>query len=333
MLSSRRCSIVVQAVLVSAATSIALSPLLGADAAGRLEEGIRLFDQRQYQEARKLIEPLATNGSGGAAAAHYMGRISMVEEAYDAAATWFEKAVAAEPSSSDHHLWLGRAYGRQAMQASIFRQPGLASRTRTEFEKAVELDPNSLNARMDLLQYYLKAPGFMGGGEDKALAQAAEISRRDAVQGHRATALIHQDGGRMAEAEKEYRAAAAVDPKRTEPLFWLGFFLQEAKQYEKAFDAFEQVLRMDPEDRNALYQIGRTAAFSGLRLARAEECLKRYRELKPGEGAPSPAWAHFRLGLVYEKKGAKELARAEYAAAVSLDPSHEEASNALKALP
>ncbi len=332
MVLSRRRFIRLQAVIAIVAASIVLSPLIALEAAGLLADGIRLFEERQYPEARKLLEPLATNGSGGAAAAHYMGRIAMVEEAYEAAATWFEKAIAAEPSGSNHHLWLGRAYGRQAMQASIFRQPGLASKTRTEFQKAVELDPNNVNARMDLIQYYLKAPRLMGGGEDKAIAQAAEISRRDAVLGHRASALIHQEGGRIAEAEKEYRAAAAVDTNRTEPLLWLGFFFQESKQYEKAFEPFDQVLRKDVENRDALYQIGRTAALSGLRPERAEECLKKYLELKPGEGAPSPAWAHFRLGMVYEKKGVKELARAEYASAVSLDPSHEEAKKALKSL-
>jgi len=318
--------------IVSAVLMMGLPSSVRADAASGLQEGIRLFDQRQYPEARKILEPLATSGSSGAAAAYYMGRIAMAEEAYEAAASWFEKAVAAEPGSSDHHLWLGRAYGQQAMEASIFRQPGLASKTRVEFEKAVELNPNSINARIDLLQYFLKAPGFMGGGEDKALAQAAEISKRDAVVGHRASAMIHQDGGRIDEAEREYRAAAAVDPNRVEPHYWLGYFLQAAKLYEKAFEPFEQVLRKDPDDRSALYQVGRTAALSGLRLERAEECLKKYLKLAPKEGSPSPAWAHFRLGLVYQKKGARDLARAEYAAAVSLDPSHEEANKALKAL-
>jgi tetratricopeptide (TPR) repeat protein len=317
-------------VIVSAALSIALPTPVRADTAGALREAIRLFDQRQYQEARKILEPLATEG--GAPAAHYLGRIAMVEEALEAAASWFEKAVSLEPSSSDYHLWLGRAYGRQAMKASILRRPGLASKTRAEFEKAVELDPKNLEARMGLLQYCLRAPGFMGGGEDKALAQAVEISKFDAVQGHRAAALVHQDKDRTAEAEKELRAAAALEPNRTEPFLWLGFFLQEAKQFDKAFEPFEEVLRKEPENRSALYQVGRTAAFSGLRLQRAEECLKKYLALEPQEGAPAPAWAHYRLGLIYEKQGAKDLARAEYASAVSLDPSNEEAKKALKAL-
>jgi tetratricopeptide (TPR) repeat protein len=82
----------------------------------------------------------------------------------------------------------------------------------------------------------------------------------------------------------------------------------------------------------ACYQIGCLAALSGQRLERGEECLKLYlqRDLKPDE--PTLASAHYRLGLLYEKKGGRDLARREYSAALELEPSHPEARDALKNL-
>jgi hypothetical protein len=44
------------------------------------------------------------------------------------------------------------------------------------------------------MEYYLKAPGFLGGSEEKAREQAAAIAERDARQGLQAWRMI-EDGG------------------------------------------------------------------------------------------------------------------------------------------
>ncbi|HEX3070599.1 MAG TPA: tetratricopeptide repeat protein [Thermoanaerobaculia bacterium] len=110
------------------------------------------------------------------------GRAAMTRGDAETASGLFEKAVAQNPKSADAHYLLGSAYGSMAEKASIFSQASLASKTKEEFEKAVELDPNHLEARMGLVQYYAFAPGFMGGSYDKAFAQAAEIRKRDPLR-------------------------------------------------------------------------------------------------------------------------------------------------------
>ena len=79
-----------------------------------------------------------------------------------------EKVVKIEPDNSEYHRWLGRAYGLQAEQASWFKAIGWAKKTRISFEKAVELDPENVKALLDLREFYQQAPGFLGGGKDKA---------------------------------------------------------------------------------------------------------------------------------------------------------------------
>src|SRR5205814_8317627 len=95
-----------------------------------------------------------------------------------------EKAIAAEPQHSDHYMWLGRAYGRRAETSSPFTAPGYASKARQNFEKAVHLNPHNIEALTDLFEYYLEAPGILGGGLDKARALAADIAKIDPAEGH-----------------------------------------------------------------------------------------------------------------------------------------------------
>ncbi len=76
-----------------------------------------------------------------------------------------EKAVSLAPANSQFHLWLGRIYGEKADKSGFMTAAGLARRVRTEFEKAVQLSPNSVDARSDLAEFYLEAPGIVGGGK------------------------------------------------------------------------------------------------------------------------------------------------------------------------
>mgnify|MGYP001564492856 CR=1 FL=1 len=84
---------------------------------------------------------------------------------------------------------------------------------RREFERAVELDPNNLEARSDLLEFYLEAPRAFGGGLDKARQQADVIARLSKAEGHSARARIAMKEKRYDHAEREYRAAIHADPK------------------------------------------------------------------------------------------------------------------------
>src|ERR1700719_2237216 len=120
--------------------------------------------------------------------------------AWDAAISACEKAVTLDPSSGLYHLWLGRAFGEKADRAGFLKAAGLAGKVRTEFERAVELSPNSWEARTDLAEFYLEAPGVVGGGKDKALAQAELLAPLN-------PAMAHWVKARVAEKNKDNATA------------------------------------------------------------------------------------------------------------------------------
>src|SRR5437016_10159956 len=108
-----------------------------------------------------------------------------------------EKAVSLDSNNSVYHLWLGRIYGEKADASSFFTAAGLAKKVRGQFEMAVQLSPSSVDARTDLAEFYLEAPGIVGGGQDKARAQAATLARLDPAKAHWVNA-------RIAEKKKDF---------------------------------------------------------------------------------------------------------------------------------
>ncbi len=330
-------------VLLLAAAPSAVAPLAAQAPSGRppaavsghpdLAAGLRLFDAGRYEEARRLFEARATADPRDFDAQLHLGRALLRLRRYEPSAERLEKAVALRPGSSQAHDWLGRAYGGIAQESrNPLKQAGLAKKIKAEFEKAVELDPANFDARENLIQYYLQAPGFMGGSLAGARQQAAEIRKRDLYRGLQAWALVHADQKRLDLAVAEHEAAVRQTPGDPRIRRSLGFLYQEVKRWDDAFAALEAVLQATPNDPLALYQIGRAASLSGKRLERGEECLRRYLAHQPRGEDPSLAAARHRLGMVYERKGEKARARAEYQAALKLDPGYGPAKESLKKL-
>jgi tetratricopeptide (TPR) repeat protein len=297
-----------------------------------VEEGVRLFREGRYEEARAALTPAAEAKPPNATAAFHLGRMALVRDNGKEAEHWFEAAVAVDERNSTYHMWLGRAYGTQAAKAGKLSLIGLAKKTKAEFERASALDHDNLDAREDLIQYYLQAPGMVGGSVEKAREQAGEIQKRDPLRGTLAYASVAIDQKDFATAEHQYRSAAASFPDSLGPRYALGNFLTRRERYDEAFAMFDSILAARPDELNALYQIGRTGAISGLRLDRAEQAMKEFLASPPRPNTARPAGAHWRLGMIYEKQERKDLAAEEYRKSLAIDPGFTDAKKSLAKL-
>ena len=254
-------------------------------------------------------------------------------EQFAAAVPLLEKCVAAEPGNSKFHQWLGRALGLQAAQNGILSGALSVRRVKAELEKAIELDALNLEARQDLAIMYRAAPGFLGGSNAKAAEQVRFIRQHD-------PALASQLDGDFLFADKKWEAALAAyqESARLHPRpmiqVRISLVYQNKEDWTQAFAALDRALALDPNFPFALYQVGRTAALSGLQLDRGEKCLRTYIAMPVREDLenPSLAAAHFRLGNILEKKGDRSVARSEYETALAIDPKQKLAREALAKL-
>lgn len=254
-----------------------------------------LFKQRQWNEARTLLEKTTAAEPSNAEAWQALGQANLALQNADAAVAAHEKAVALLPAHSPYWLQLGHAYGFAATKAGLFSQLGLAKKCKAAYDKAVALDPTNVNARWSLMEYCRQAPGMVGGGMDLAYAQAAEIKKLDARRGRAAYSSLY-----VAE-----------------------------KKFAEAFALFDEVLRAHPDDSDALFQVGRIAAQSGQQLPRGLTAL---RQLAAQPDRHNDARLHQLIGTILEKQGDKPAARAAYEAALARDPSNARSLEALRRL-
>jgi tetratricopeptide (TPR) repeat protein len=253
-----------------------------------LAAAIDLYEARNYSEARPRFELAVAQYPESCDVLFYLGRIALWFDEAGAGLRHLEKAAQLAPQSARIQNALGDAYGLAAKEASLLTKLRWANKCRTAYERAVELEPENPAFHWSLLGFYIVAPRIAGGGFEKAEARVAEIARLDPMN------------GRVA------RATLALAERR----------------FEAAFAEFEGVLRDSPDDFIALYQIGRCAALSGRDPERGIRALQRCLTLPEprGDGLPSHAGVHYRLGNLLEMAGDAPGAKREYALALQKHP-------------
>jgi tetratricopeptide (TPR) repeat protein len=262
---------------------------------------------------------------------YQLGRDAAARGDLDKAVTYLEKAVAQKPGNAVYHHQLANVYGQQAAAGGMFGAMSLAKKAKGEWERAVQLDPNLLPARFAHLEFNVIAPAIMGGSDAEALAQASEIRKRDATEGHRAFARIHSAAKKPELARREYAEMLKEQPASARAHYYYGVYLMlTEKNYRPAAEELEAAIKLDPAYMPSWFQLGHTAVLSASNFTRGEEGLKKYLAYQPKDEEPPIARAWYWLGSIYEKQGKKNEARSAYAASLKINPIQKDVIAAMK---
>jgi cytochrome c-type biogenesis protein CcmH/NrfG len=258
--------------------------------------------------------------------------------AYFALADWdkgiaaCEKAVSLDPGNSQYHLWLGRVYGEKADHSHFVTAAGFAKKVHAEFETAVRLNPNSAEARTDLAEFYLEAPAIVGGGRDKAEAQAEKIAALDPVRAGWVKARLAEKSTDLVAAENDYRAAILASHGAA--LAWrnLASFYRQTGRLDEMEDAIRHASAAPMDQPEVLMECANMLLRSKRDLPQATQLLKRYLSSSLTVEAGPAFRAHYLLGTALEQQGNKPAAAQEYRASLALAKSYTPAQTALDRL-
>jgi len=285
-------------------------------AAGRVDEAVQAL-QREIQT------------SPTAESYNLLCRAQFELGAWDAGIPACEKATELAPSNGLYHLWLGRIYGEKADHVSFLTAISLAKKVRAEFERAVEFAPNSCESRIDLAEFYVEAPGIVGGGEGKARAQAEQIATLNPAMAHWVNGRVAEKNKDLAGAEREYRAA--VDASHGGARAWLNLagFYSHNKRLEEMDRALHNLESSPLDHPDALVDGAGMLIKTGRDYPLAVRLLHRYIAAATVEEAPAFK-AHAMLGELLEKQGNSAAAADEYRAALAMAHGYGRAQDGLR---
>ena len=249
---------------------LAASCALAQDSLQRAEE---LYNKTDYQASLAIFRQVPPQK---AAAYNLIGRDYFMLGEYKKATDAFQKAFALEPSNSAYAHWLGRAFGRRAETSNPFAAPMHASKARQYFEQAVALDPANDEALNDLFDYYLQAPGFLGGGYDKAEEVAKRIAHRNEAEGHFAQAQLADRRKQYDTAEEQLRRAMELAPHQVGRVLDLAKYLAKRGRYQEAEATFDRAAKIAPDSPRVYFDRARVYIEERRNLDTAKDLLRKY---------------------------------------------------------
>jgi tetratricopeptide (TPR) repeat protein len=299
-------------------TSAALLALLMAVQPAGASEYQALMKAKKFAEAERAASAKLAQDPANAEAMVARSEAILAgggETRIEEAVKQSEQCVAAHATHSACHLVLGKALGSKAMNGGMMSAMSYAGTIRDSFKKAVELDPRNVEARFALLQFYMMAPGFMGGGTGKAETLATETAAVNPEAGKLMQASVDLAASKFAKAEA---AALAARPGTDEELQdqQQNLLMNIAIKYvgEKKFADADRVLRDTakrfPDSENVPYWMARSQQEQGKHkeaLAGLEQVLLK---------TPKPH-VHYRIAQSQQALGDKAKAMAAYEKALS----------------
>jgi tetratricopeptide (TPR) repeat protein len=250
-----------------------------------LSRASTLYEQTEYGRAIDVLQALDRKD---AAAYALLGKSYFMQGQYKQAVANLEKAVSEDSRDSEYCDWLGKSYGRLAETSSFVSAMGFAKKTVHAFERAVELGPSNLEALSDLFEYYLQAPGIVGGGLDKAEATARRFASLNEAEYHWASARLAEKRKDYASAEKEFRAAWAAAPDEVGRALDLAGFLSSRGRHGESEALFQAADQRNPNSPKVLYTRASAYIQSRRKLDEAQAILQKYLELQTTPDDPTP---------------------------------------------
>ena len=231
-------------------------------------------------------------------------------------------AAGIEPSRGDPDagdlIMRGWAWSRRPYSAASWQEAQHA------FERALEIDPGSVDARIGLARVLAGklAEGWAGSVQQdptRAERLLREVIERDATRSaaHFTMGVLRRMQNRLTEARSEFETTIALDPNDARALYHLGVTLMFLGQPEAGIPHIQNAVRRDPHDPNitTLYWALGTCH---LLLGQADEAIE---YLGKARAANSRLWfPHLYLAGAFGLRGDIDEARAALAQSIKLNP-------------
>lgn len=274
------------------------------------------------QDALDKLSDALVQHPGDAQAFELRCRVEIQEQHWNRAISSCQQAVKLDPSSSNAHLWMGRAYGGRASTAGRLTALTLAIKLRNEFENAVQLDPHNVAAYAALGDFYVEAPGILGGGLGRAQQLAAKLQSIAPANAHALLAKVAESRKNYAQSEFEWKKAIQASPQPAEAWMELASFYRRRGRLDDMVKAAETGATADKEHGEPLVYGAEILMRANRNLPEAEQWLREYLA-SSAQSENAPAFVvHAKLAKLLQREGKVTEAQQQLAVSHALAPNY-----------
>lgn len=271
------------------------------------QEALSLFIDNQFEAAEPLFKAHLESNPNDLKTIEYLGDIAGHKKQWDKAIDYYKSLVDAKEDNANYHYKYGGVMGMKALEVNKLKALTMIGDIKKAFKAAAKLDPNHIDVRWALVEFYIQLPGIIGGSEKTAITYADELENLSKVDGYLAKGYIAEYSKRPKEAETFYKKAIEAGGSVTCYQKLTNLYENTTKEPQKAIANIEEA--QTKHQRNGLhYQIGKVCAKYNLQLEKGIGCLNAYiKNHSSTDGVPK-SWAYYRLAQIHKHKGNKEKA-------------------------
>ena len=288
----------------------------------------------RVEDAATLLRSTLATKPGDSTAHQLLCRAFYAQDQFDDAIPQCELAAASQASSqteaSNNQLWLGRAYGMKASHAGWISGFTLARKVAASFERAVQFDPNNVDAIDDLGEFYVEAPSIVGGGDNKAQTLAGRTMQRYPAAAHHLLARIAESNHDLGTAEAELKREVAVQGG-SEAWIDLAEFYRAHARPDDALAAVKSGIAADHAHSAVLVAAATILTKANRAPDLAERCLRDYLASHAKSDAAPAFKVHLQLSRLLQARGDTKEASREQEAAAALAPAFARSASARQA--
>ncbi|HEX3435539.1 MAG TPA: tetratricopeptide repeat protein [Pseudacidobacterium sp.] len=232
------------------------------------------IEAKDFDQAKNLLNPYLSAHPNDARALFDRGFIEDSQQHDEAAADFYQKAVAADPKQFESRLALGLILARQGKQQQAHEQLGTAT----------ELEPNPPNPAAKAQAYRALAQLDRTSDPDaakQALVKALQTSP-ETPEDILLTAEIAEAEGDNDNAETAYRRALQQQPNSSAATAGLAHVLITQQKYSDAEPLIKTALARDPDDPALNTQMALVLNAEG-KQDEALSMLEKLHQLKPDD--------------------------------------------------
>ena len=286
-----------------------VSTSVWANSSDMLDKGLAAFDQGKYQEAENIFVNLIDNPEHKNQALIYLGWLHLGQGKTESAIEYIEQALKVAPNTADELTMSGDIYCNHAQQASVFSALKLAKKCIAQYERAVNLEPENVEALLPAMQFYLAAPSIAGGSTEKGNALLEKLKTLSPE--HATTYQVAE----LDRAEKTDAALSLADElvkkgfNSATNQYMIAHFYRDKKQYDKALPLFSSMNKFSETIKNrwfirdSLLQQGEILMMDSRDIPQAIKLIEEYKQKNRNSRDPHYFWSTWSLAKAYKSAG------------------------------